>query len=34
MKEILEAVLTQKAARNPGAIAAIGATQEQFDTWN
>ena len=34
MKEIMEKILTEKAARNSRAIATIAAAQEEFDTWN
>jgi hypothetical protein len=34
MKEILEKILTEKAARDRNAVSALATAQENFDTWN
>jgi hypothetical protein len=34
MKEILEKVLTEKAARSSNAVSNLAISQEEFDSWN
>ena len=34
MKEILEKILTEKAARDSSAVTTLAVSQEEFDSWN
>ena len=34
MNEVLERILTEKAARDSNVVTVLAVSQEEFDTWN